>query len=189
LALAGGAALSAASAGLFLSVGGGDPWLHALIGFLGLGPFAIAGLALARAWGGVAPGPGKGRVVTRSAAALAMVSGLVLIQTVLETGGGPGRFSAHGWLANIGFALAVPVLLLVWRAPLPPKLLRLAPYTLGVYLVHPFFIQGLRVVESRFPWLSGTEVALILPNAMLAGAMSLGAVVLLARSPLRRAVI
>jgi hypothetical protein len=189
VALASGAALSAASAGLYLAVGGANTWIHAISGLLGFGPFAIAGLAMARAWGGVAPGPERSRGVIRVGIALAMVSGLVLVQTILEARGGPTRFSAHGWLANIGFALAVPVLLLAWRARLPPKLLRLAPYTLGVYLIHPFFIQGLRAAESQLHWLSGGEVALILPNAVLAGAMSLGAVVLLARSPLRRTVL
>jgi surface polysaccharide O-acyltransferase-like enzyme len=173
--------------GLELTLSRPSAWSHAFIGFVGYLPIAVAGLALGRWWRGVAPAPDRTRTVVRVAVPLVLLSAAGLVHRSFFGYTEPAsRFAA--WLAANGYALGVPMLLLARRAG-GTWVVRLAPLTLGVYFVHPIFIQGLRVLEARFPALHGSEAALSLPNAALAIPLSFGAVALIARSPLRRCVL
>jgi hypothetical protein len=185
----GGVGLALSALALHLAASGGNAWYGALVGLLGLAPFALAGLALARAWGGAAPAPEQGRQIGPVAAGLALVSGLVLAHAALAAGGGPVPLTPERWVANNVFALALPVLLLSVGGRVPAWVVRIAPYTLGVYLVHPFFIAAARGLEARVPALAGREAEVMVLNAALAGVASLAAVALLARTPARRIVL
>jgi surface polysaccharide O-acyltransferase-like enzyme len=190
VALAGGASLAVASVAL-LRLAGSDAgvWVRSLIGFLGLAPFAVAGLALAQMWGGTAPPPLAARRLRVVAGTVALVSAAALVREVLAAGPGPFAFGEAAWLANFGCALAIPVLLASLGGRVPPRLLRLAPFTLGVYLVHPLFTLALRSAEARVGRLASMTGALIVPNALLTAALSVAAVAMLARTPARRTVI
>lgn len=190
---------NALTSGLALAVAGiavrvhaleaGDPWTRAAAGVLGFAPFAVAGLALARWWGGRAPGPARAAVVVPVAAlvTLAAAATLVGLASHADPAGGPS-FSLAAWLGVNGCALGIPVLLLSFGGRASPRLVRLAGSTLGVYLVHPFFAQLLRRGEARLAALDGLEPLLIVPNAIATAALSLAAVAVIARTPLRRVV-
>jgi hypothetical protein len=169
--------------------GVGAAWGGALVGFLGLAPFALGGLALGRAWRGIAPAGDAAEKVRLYAGVVAAASAVLLVWAALEAGGDVLPPGLPIWAANNGCAVAVPLLLLAWRGRIPPAVLRLAPLTLGVYLVHPFFVQALRAGEGRVPGLAGHEALLILPNAAVAILGSFAVVRLLARTPLRRCVL
>lgn len=163
-----------------------NPWVKALLGALKMAPIAIAGLALHRAWRGIAPGPTRARWLVLGAGGVVLVSALTLGNAALLAGAEPLPLTPSLWLSRLGLALGLPVLLLAAPWKVPMGLIRLAPYTLGVYFLHPFPIKALQLVEARVPALAGREAALLLPNALLATLISFGAVLLLARTPLRR---
>lgn len=185
-AVAGGAALALAAIGLHALLRGHGPWARAAVGLLGLAPFALAGLALARRWGGVAPPPERRRRILRRAGALAWLAAGALL--VPAFAGRVGSGAVIAWAAGIVYAVAVPVALLALPGRVPPRVLRLAACSLGVYLVHPIFIQALRLAEARIPALASAPLWLVLPNAALAAALSVAAVLALGRTPLRRLV-
>lgn len=187
LALVSGLALALPAVALRAMLGGGDPWSHAIAGFAGFLPFALAGLALARSWGGLAPALDRSPRVLSVAGPLTAVSAVVLAHAALDARPGVA-LTATGWLGGNAYALGVPLLLLALPGAPSSRLVRLAQYTLGVYLIHPLFIQALRAVEGRVSALSGFEATLIAPNAIAAGALSIIAVAALARTPLRRLV-
>jgi peptidoglycan/LPS O-acetylase OafA/YrhL len=182
-AVAGAAALALAGIGLHLSWRPEAAPARAVVGLFGFAPFAVAGLALGRAWRGLAP-PARRAAGVLAAAAAATVSCAAALAAVRALRG-PG-FDPLAWLAGNGLALGVPLVLLSAPGRVPPWMLRVARHGLGVYLVHPFFVQALRLAEARVPALAGREALLVLPNAAAALALSLGFVALLARTPLRR---
>ncbi|MDQ3263493.1 MAG: acyltransferase [Myxococcota bacterium] len=181
--------LALVATALRLEWGHTNPWLGALLGPLGMGSIAVAGLWLGRAWGGVAPGPAQVRWIVFGVGGAVLVCAVALGSAALQSGGQPLPLTGTLWLSRLGMALGVPVLLLAVPGRVPMRLIRIAPYTLGVYFLHPLSIKAVQWLEARVPALTGMEAALILPNAVLAALCSLGAVVLLARTPLRRCVI
>ncbi|MGC4000433.1 MAG: acyltransferase family protein [Anaeromyxobacter sp.] len=187
----GAAAAALASLGLHLWLGRDDAWRAAASGIIGYVPFALAGLWLHRSWGGVAPPPARARRVAAVAGAVALLSAALLVHAAVNAAGGLPVRSPISWLAGLGFGLSVPILLLC--LPSRPwagraRLARLAGLTLGVYFVHPIFVQLLRRAEAAFAADPALALGLVLPNAALAAALSLGTVMLLARSPLRKMV-
>ena len=185
-ALAAGLALAGLAIALHLALGRDTPWHAAPAGYLGMVPYALAGLALGRAWAGNAPAPVKAGTVALVAGVAALVAGALLVHAALAAEGAPLPLTPGVWVGRLVFALAIPVLVLTVSAPLPGWALRLAPLSLGVYFVHPLVIKAVQLAEARVPALDGLQVALVLPNALLALVLSLGLVAALARTPLRR---
>jgi surface polysaccharide O-acyltransferase-like enzyme len=189
-ALTGGLALALAGIALRVyALEAGDPWTRAAAGVLGFAPFAVAGLALAEWWGGRAPGPERAAAVVPAAALVTLASAATLVGVVSHAGrAADASFSLAAWLGVNGCALGIPVLLLSFGGRASPRLVRLAGSTLGVYFVHPFFAQLLRRGEARLEAVAGLEPLLIVPNAIATVALSLAALAVLARTPLRRVV-
>ncbi len=165
-------------------------FVTALIGVVGMAPIAIAGIFLGRAWSGLAPGPGIDRVIALGAGAVAALAAITLGSAAWLADGQPLTPTAPIWLSRFSLGLAVPVLLLSVSGRIPMWLLKLAPCTLGVYFVHPLFIKALQLVEARLlgPQ-SGWEGILIGVNLVVATALSVLAVKLLVRTPLKWAVL
>jgi len=178
----GAVALALSAVALRAWAGTASPWTRALEGFLGMAPFAVAGLALAREWGGIGPRPADTRRTALLAGAVAVAAGVAVaaVRAVPEHGGDLGIL---GWVGLNAYALAVPVLLLTVRGPASRRTFKLALYSLGVYFVHPFFVQGLRAAEP-----SRAAALLVVPNALGAALLSVAAVAVLSRTPLRRVV-
>lgn len=186
-AILSGFALALSGITLHLMVEPGSPWGR-LAGALGLAPYFLAGLAFARAWRGVAPPASQSGLIRRTAAAVAVLSLVVLVHPWFL-----GEISAiplnpATWLARIGYALSVPVLLLALGGRVPARFVRYAPWTLGVYFIHPLFLEPLKLLEGRMAPLAGMEALLVVPNAIVAALLSLLAVAVLVRTPLRRVV-
>ncbi len=188
-AAVGALGLALVATALQLQWGNVSPWLAALLGPLGMGSIAVAGLWLGRAWGGVAPAPAQARWIVLGVGGAVLVCAATLGGAALESGAQPLPLTGSLWLSRLGLALGIPVLLLAVPGRVPMRLIRIAPYTLGVYFLHPISIKAVQLLEARVPALAGMEAALILPNAVVAALCSLGAVALLARTPLRRCVI
>lgn len=188
-AVAGAAAIAVAAVALRVVLGTGTPWARALPGVLGFGPFAVAGLALARAWRGTAPPAARRRRVLSVSAAAGVLAAVSLAVALARAGFVQG-LAPHpaAWVGGNVYALAVPLALLAIGGAASRTTVRLASWSLGIYFVHPLFVQALRVTEARIPALAGAEVPLVLPNAGLAAVLSVAAVALLVRTPLRRMV-
>jgi hypothetical protein len=184
-----GGALALGSIALYGLVAPGTEWLTPVVGLMSTSTIAVAGLALAERWGGSAPPSQSAPAILWVAGAGLLASAGVLVQAAAQSGWQPVPFGAGVWLGRLGYSLAVPVLLVAMGGPVPAWVIRLAPYTLGVYFVHPFFTKALQTLEAQVPALAGMEAVLIAPNAVIGIALSLGAVVLLARTPMRRFVI
>jgi hypothetical protein len=167
-------------------------WQRQITGFVGLTPFALAGIALAKGWKGIAPSATNARKISQ-------LSGLIIIFSMIALSlawlyaeylsAGDVVTSNLVRLFRIIYALGIPIWILSWSKSVPGWMVRLAPYTLGIYLVHPVFVVGLRKAQSMIPFFHSLEIVLILPNAILALLISLAAVVLIAKTPLRRFVI
>lgn len=182
------AAAAAVSASLELTLSRDTEWVRTLLGYLGFVPYALAGLALGRWWGGVAPGPERARVVAPIAAASVLASIGTLAWLFYGPGWPPDSPSLAAWLATNGLGLGVPLLILCAGGRPSSRFVLVARHTMGVYFVHPFFVVVLRRLEAGAHALRGLEVGLILPNAVLAAGLSFAVVALASRTRLRHMV-
>jgi len=187
-ALLWGALFASGSLGVTLLVAPDAPWARMLTGIAAMAPFAIAGLAFADRWGGLAPPPHASPYLLWGAGAVVLVSAVVLAEAVSLDPTVRLQPTAAVWLANVACALGIPLMLMAAGGTVPRWALRFAPLTLGVYFVHPLFIVGLRKVQARVPALEEYAGALVPVNTVVAIGLSLATVWLLARTPLRRVV-
>ncbi len=188
-ALVAAAALAVVATALQKALGHQSSVLRLAAGALGFAPFAVAGLALARSWRGVGPGAGRRPAVLVAGMALVAAGAALVASRALADDGRGGPFQVGPWLGLNALALGTPLLVLCVRGPASPRMVRLASLSLGVYFVHPFFVQLLRAAQARVPALAAHPLELIAVNAALAAALSVVAVALLARTPLRRFVL
>jgi surface polysaccharide O-acyltransferase-like enzyme len=184
-AVAAGLAMALAEFVLHNTLGTGNRWVGMFIGVLQMAPFALAGLACASYWRAGAPSRSQSPAIAALAGAMVFVAVLVLVDAALRDPSGRIPPSAAACVSRLGLGLGVCLLLVSAGGWIPMRLIRLAPYALGVYFIHPVFIKMLQGLEGHVRRLAGLEVLLILPNAALCMAASFFVVALLARTPLR----
>jgi surface polysaccharide O-acyltransferase-like enzyme len=189
LALGVGTALAGLALAAHVLVAPTQAFGTALVGVAAMAPFALAGLVLAERWEGLAPSTRAAPAILWGAGSVVLVSVVVLVEAVRGAPAEPLALGPSVWLARAGCSLGIPLLLLAAGGAIPSWVLRWAPYTLGIYFVHPLFIVALRTIEARIRLLDGLQAPLVLVNAALALVLSAACVALLARTPLRRVVI
>jgi surface polysaccharide O-acyltransferase-like enzyme len=152
-------------------------WFEFGLGVLGNVCYPVAALTLGRLWGDTRPPArwrGASAVVSLLVAGIG--AGVIYRLAVAESlAAAPILPTLLERLALVGYAIAMPCLLIA-TARVPAIWTRtIAPLTFGIYLGHPMFVKALQLAESQVALPAGWEGALMIPNGLcaLAGSAAL----------------